>query len=418
VADSIYYPTKLWIESLPEKHDIDPKIFERMLNTIKEDFRHINSLLVIKSGSIIFEKYFNGHNRYSLQNTACIFKSFISAAVGTALKNNIIGSLNERIVDIFKNQVPDSIDESIYKITLKHALTKSTGLNWHSPEYYNNPNNFIYDDIRIVFGLDVISEPGKVFSYKPDPQILVYSLSQLSGEDFVKYIDKNLFKPLGIVDYQWNAGFNTIENLRMTARDMAKLGYLYLCKGTWEDKTIISNDYIIESTMPQISADFPEQGDFGYLWWISELYGNKTYYASGFGGQYLYVIPQYNMIIVITSRMDKPHPENKIIVRNLIEDISISNKNEDIRRRQPVGKSIFSNYNLTKEDKNRLLEEIKNYFYQERGEQIGFIASENLLEFFLNTLGKYIYNKALDDAKIWFDKRMENLESDFYTIYK
>lgn len=82
------------------------------------------------------------------------------------------------------------------------------------------------------------------------------------------------------------------------------------------------------------------------------------------------------------------------------------------------GKSLFSHYNLTKEDKGRLLDEIRNYFYQERDEQIGYIASESLLEFFLNTLGKYIYNKALDDVRTWFEKRMEDLESDFYAIYK
>ena len=317
MEDGIYYPTRFWRESLPEEQDMDPGIFEQMLNAIQEDFRHINSTLVIKGGSIIFEKYFNGYNRYSLQNTACIFKSFITAAVGTVLNKNIIDSLDERIADIFKDQVPDSIDESFCKITLKHALTNSTGLNWHPPGYYSSPDNLKYDDIRLVFELDVISEPGKVFSYKPDPQILVYSLSHLSGEDFVKYADANLLKPMGIVDYQWDAGFNTIENLRITARDIAKLGYLYLRKGTWEDKILISDDYITESTMPQIRGDFPERGDYGYLWWISELYGNKVYYSSGFGGQYLFVIPPHDMIVVIPSRMDKPHPENKIIIRNL-----------------------------------------------------------------------------------------------------
>lgn len=324
MKDSICYPTRSWKESLPEKQDIDSKVFEQMLDTIKEDFRHINSVLVIKNGSIIFEEYFNGHSKNSLQNTACIFKSFISAAVGTTLTNNIISSLDDKITDIFKTQVPDSIDENIHKITLKHALTNSTGLNWHSPKYYSDPDRTIYDDIRIVFELGVISEPGKVFSYKPDPQILVYSLAQLSGKDFIKYIDENLFKPLGIVDYQWNTGFNTIENLRMTARDIAKLGYLYMCKGMWEGRTLISNDYITESTTPQIKANFPEHGDYGYLWWISELHGKKTYYASGFGGQYLYVIPQHNMIITITSGMEKPHPENKIIVSKLVDEISIS----------------------------------------------------------------------------------------------
>lgn len=81
-------------------------------------------------------------------------------------------------------------------------------------------------------------------------------------------------------------------------------------------------------------------------------------------------------------------------------------------------KNIFSEYDLTDEDKKKLLEEIKYYFEQERNEKIGIIASENLLEFFLNTMGKYIYNKALDNTKEWFDKKMGNIESDFYARYK
>lgn len=81
-------------------------------------------------------------------------------------------------------------------------------------------------------------------------------------------------------------------------------------------------------------------------------------------------------------------------------------------------KDIFLSFNLSDEVKKNILDEIKNYFYQERGEQIGFIASENLLEFFLGNIGKYIYNKALDDTKKWFENRMENMESDFYILYK
>jgi uncharacterized protein (DUF2164 family) len=80
--------------------------------------------------------------------------------------------------------------------------------------------------------------------------------------------------------------------------------------------------------------------------------------------------------------------------------------------------NIYSNFNLSDEVKKKLLDEIKNYYYQENGEQIGVIASENLLEFFLNNMGKYIYNQALDDVKAWFENRMENIESDFYSIYK
>ncbi|MFW6265059.1 MAG: DUF2164 domain-containing protein [Bacillota bacterium] len=74
--------------------------------------------------------------------------------------------------------------------------------------------------------------------------------------------------------------------------------------------------------------------------------------------------------------------------------------------------------NLSKKEKKQLMDEIKYYFEEERGEEIGIIASGSLLDFFLNNLGKYIYNKALDDAKLWYENRMGNLESDYYAIYK
>lgn len=76
------------------------------------------------------------------------------------------------------------------------------------------------------------------------------------------------------------------------------------------------------------------------------------------------------------------------------------------------------NLKLSSEEKKRLTDEIKYYFEEERDEKIGIIASENILDFFLNNLGKYIYNKALDDAKIWYEQRMSNLESDYYAMYK
>lgn len=75
-------------------------------------------------------------------------------------------------------------------------------------------------------------------------------------------------------------------------------------------------------------------------------------------------------------------------------------------------------FELTKEEKIKLQEEIKYYFQEEREEELGVLGTESILDFFLNTMGSHIYNKALDDAKVWFGKRMENLESDFYSMYK
>lgn len=81
-------------------------------------------------------------------------------------------------------------------------------------------------------------------------------------------------------------------------------------------------------------------------------------------------------------------------------------------------RNVASEFGLTSEDKKKLLEEIKHFFSEERGEDLGIIASENVLDFFLDTMGRQIYDKALNDAKYWFQRQMENIESDYYSNYK
>lgn len=84
-----------------------------------------------------------------------------------------------------------------------------------------------------------------------------------------------------------------------------------------------------------------------------------------------------------------------------------------------MGKNnVLSGFSLSAEEKRKLLEEIQTYFEKERDEKIGIIAAESLLEFFLNTIGKHIYNKALDNIKLWYEKKMENIEADFFALYK
>lgn len=78
----------------------------------------------------------------------------------------------------------------------------------------------------------------------------------------------------------------------------------------------------------------------------------------------------------------------------------------------------YSGIKLSEEEKKKMLEDIVYYFETERDEKLGIIASENILDFFMDTLGTYIYNKALDDSKLWYGRRMEDVEADFYTLYK
>ncbi|WP_368488785.1 DUF2164 family protein [Clostridium sp. BJN0013] len=409
---TIYYPTKCWKKESPEKHNINVEIVNTLNNMIEEDFSHLTSVLIVKNGSIIYEKYLNGCSQNTLHETGCVFKSFLSAVVGTALQDNLIKNVETKVVDFFLDDIPENIDKNFNKITLKHLLTKTSGIKW-PPKNYRFPENKRFNDIRLPFLLTVKNEPGNIFEYKPDPHILFYVIEKLSGIDFVSYADKKLFSPLGIKDYLWNTNFHEDECLLMKTRDIAKLGYLYLNNGLWVNHQLISSEYIQESTREHVYGNFPESSPYGYLWWVNDIEKHKTFYAGGFGGQYLYVIPDLQLIFVSTSNVDKPHQENKLLVKEFMKMIKANGDKPNIRNRDR--KNLVE---LTKEEKNKLINEIQTFFLQERNEEIGIIAAGTVLEFFLENLGAFIYNKSLDEAKIWFCRRIEDMEIDYDTLYK
>ena len=130
-----YYPTKGWKKENHEKHGISTEAINTLNNIIREDFSHLKSVLIVKNGSIVYEKYLKGYSENSLHETACIFKSFLSAVIGTAFQNNLIRSIETKVVDIFPNDIPGNIDKNFYKITLKHLLTKTSGIQWPPKDY-------------------------------------------------------------------------------------------------------------------------------------------------------------------------------------------------------------------------------------------------------------------------------------------
>jgi CubicO group peptidase (beta-lactamase class C family) len=171
-------------------------------------------------------------------------------------------------------------------------------------------------------------EPGEEFNYNDGGAHLISAiLTKTTGQSALAYAHQNLFGPLGIdsdpdASIQFDpanrrrfeqAGFvwaddgrgNSIGavGLKLTARDMAKLGYLYLQEGRWEGKQIVPRSYVQASTCEQVETGYGGYGaaGYGYLWWTREVEGYRAFYASGYGGQYIYVIPELNLVAVIVS---------------------------------------------------------------------------------------------------------------------
>ena len=99
---------------------------------------------------------------------------------------------------------------------------------------------------------------------------------------------------------------------------MAKFGYLYLNQGVWNGKNIIPSDFVRASTQKQNKGGFPEIESYGYLWWVTTIEGHSAFFAGGYGGQYIYVVPDLDIVVVIASNFDRSHMENRVIIGDYV----------------------------------------------------------------------------------------------------
>ncbi len=265
-----------------------------------------HSLIVCSQGERLVENYFEGFNSDSLHYMYSVTKSVASMAVGIALDEGLIESLDTRLLDLFPEYEGsiDALDNRKNEITIEDVLTMSAGFQWDEWTYSyldsrNDANQLIQDGdmIKAVLDLPMAHEPGSVYRYNSGLSIMLGGIiKQVSGQNIEEYLTEKLFRPLGISRWRWERGFSDLDNinsgwgLHLLPRDMEKLGRLFLNEGEWQGEMLIDADWVKASTANQIS-------NYGYQWWIS----NDFYSARGWGGQMIIVYPSRDLVIVTTA---------------------------------------------------------------------------------------------------------------------
>ncbi len=284
----------------------------RLEVSIETEYPHIRSLLVSVQEGLVFERYFQGDGPDVLHHFASGAKSFTSALVGVLLQQGLLASVDQRLID-FYGQLPKDADARMCMVTVEHLLKMASGLHWgDSPPEVNRwlaQGDWLNRTIR----LPVTHTPGTFFEYKPDPRLLSWIIERQTGGSVIAFAEAHLFEPLGIREWYWPDD-GTGDGIQLKPTDIAKMGRLFLQGGIWNGEPLIPSSYVAASTRMQIQGGFPERDGYGYLWWTTQFGTHRAFYASGFGGQYLFVIPEKEMVIVITSAMDRPHVENKFLV--------------------------------------------------------------------------------------------------------
>ncbi len=290
--------------SSPANEGIDEKaVRELYLEVFSEnDFFLAKSLLISRNGKLIAEGYMQDMaDRGNLQHIQSATKSVVSLVAGIAYDNGLINDENQTIYSV----LPEYFDEDTMKkqITIKHALTMNTGLCWtdnNFEELYavKNPPE---SSLRYVISQDLEFLPGSYFNYSNgDPFLIVGLVEKLSGMDFEEYANRNLFAPLEIKNYNWNEHVDGVNyggnGLYLRPRDMLKIGNLCLNNGKWNNKQVVSEEWLSRSTTAYTNFD---HGPYGYYWWIKPDMG--AYSADGWGGQYIYMIKEKELVVVFTA---------------------------------------------------------------------------------------------------------------------
>ncbi|MGH1441337.1 MAG: serine hydrolase [Cellvibrionaceae bacterium] len=303
-----YWPTQVWAVSSPEEQNIDSVELFKAVEHIYQRHPDIYSLLVIKNGYLILENYYKKGRPNRGDWIHSVTKSYMSTLVGIAIDKGFIKNVDQTLFELLPRQYTKNMDSEKKSITLKSLLTMTAGFRWRDwgdpmMQWFLSP-----DWTAHTLQLEQVAPQGKHFFYNTTlSHLLSVILTEASHMSTEEFAERYLFKPLGMTIHEWitdpqgnNSGG---YGLKVTPRDMAKLGYLFLNNGLWDGKQIVSSAWVKDATR---SADASAYG-YGYQWWIKPVGNYSSYQAIGRRGQNIVIVPDQDLVIVATSETAFPH---------------------------------------------------------------------------------------------------------------
>src|SRR5215468_1811137 len=342
------WPTHGWSQRTPASAGLDESVLAGLDNDIaKGQYSLVDSFQVFRCGSEVYSRryahdyaklygkeaktkgplnarltgrynyfdpnwhpYYHGTDLHTMQS---ISKTVTSAIIGVAIKRgDFRADLNTPVLKFFDVSKVKNVDDRKWRMTLKHVLTMTTGLNWNEEVPYDDPRSdsslmeATDDWVQYVIDKPMAEEPGKVFNYSSGAtELLAYIFQKETGQDIDAYGEKYLFAPLGIKHY-WKRTYlgvvDTEGGLYLNGADLAKIGYLYLNDGVWDGKRHISEVWVRQSLTPAVDTGW--QGlKYGFNWWLQPSKDGTEYiwHGIGIGGQRLMVFPSEQLIATFTG---------------------------------------------------------------------------------------------------------------------
>ncbi|MFW9953982.1 MAG: serine hydrolase domain-containing protein [Candidatus Thorarchaeota archaeon] len=333
-----YWPTNGWRNSTPEEQGMDSARLQEMIDYIEDNRVAIHSVVVIKNGYKVLEEYPTGlYDAGSTHLLYSVTKSFTSALVGIAIDKGYIDNVSIPMLSYFPEYNITNEDPRRERITIEHLLQMRSGLFWdENSAPYTSPANGVYhintgDGVEFMLNADMVAEPGTLWHYNTGGSHLLSAIVQVAtGMSTLEFAEENLFDPLNISPAFWSrdlAGwYKGGYDLRMTTLSMAKFGFLFLNNGTWDGDQIISEEWVQTSTSTITQVD--SYTGYGYQWWTTPQLG--IYSARGLYGQYIFVIPEHDIVVAFSSNIRSGAYPHEDLVASFIIPQEGSQNNQDL----------------------------------------------------------------------------------------
>jgi CubicO group peptidase (beta-lactamase class C family) len=306
VVVSIALGTSAAGQSRPTPRPTDrptPAVFEQAVKAAAE-LPRLHSLLVSRRGALLLERYFNGRRAASFANIKSASKSIVSALVGIAIDRGLIPGVRHPVAGFFPGLLTGSGDAPKRSITIEDLLTMRSGLESTSNRNYGawvQSRNWVSH----ALSRPLIAPPGTLMTYSTgNTHLLSAIVTKATGKSTWQFAQETLAKPLNFTLPQWPRDPQGIyfggNDMLMTPRQMLAFGELYLNEGRHAGRQIVPAKWIDDSFVPRGRSNISERL-YGYGWWMREIAGRQAYYAWGFGGQFIVLVPDLDLVVVTTS---------------------------------------------------------------------------------------------------------------------
>ncbi len=321
-----YWPAAAWRTTSPAKVGVDDAALRSIVGRVGTGgLTGMQGILVVRRGYAIAERYvgMNGDDVHTLQS---VTKSVTSLLVGIAMDEGAIASIDRPVLQLFPEYTTvANVDAAKQALTARHLLSMRTGMAFWEEPYPGSPLQQLNDCggcdwLKFILDRPMLEAPNLTWKYNSGAPILLggvlYNATSLPADEYAR---RKLFTPLGIDRYTWFKGSpNGLPHmgggLSLRARDLARIGYLVLRRGVWNEQRIVSERWIDSSTHRITTATeryFPRSTDYGMFWWLfprnnqSGTASGDDYViaASGTGGQWVFIDPRNDLVVVLMGAL-------------------------------------------------------------------------------------------------------------------